>query len=335
MYRAFTLIELTIVLGIILALVAVTLPAFRSLKESNRESGGVNAVGAALNEARALAVKNGHDVAIMFTFDIEKQIAAMQLVEIDSTTHDAGNGLGRATIFKPIDGHAPIQLPQGAAVFGFGYGASRNGTGTADPDNRENWYADLPFGDNSYYGNNSTQDPWLFPRTDVRLFSKTFDQADTHPEFLESFVIRFDSTGTVVSGTEELGLGTSSSAHDGFLELDHLNTDIPGWEDDLRAWTPQKIDLGGGKVRIIGEAQLRSVPFIAVVDLYRIADETGLRSPWLALNSNHKYGDDEKIWDSDGDGDEDHIEIDRWINENASIISFNRYSGAIMKEHRR
>jgi len=337
----FTLIELMLVIGVMIALTAATLPAFRSLKEGNRVSGGINAVSASLNSARSIAAKEGHDVAVMFQFDEVRLVCSMLLIEEAGTTNDAGNGLGEATIFVPVKGQKPISLPPGAAVFGYGYGATRIG----DPANEWNWYADLGV---FYKDHGNTQqlrgrDPWLFPRTDVRMFAKDGliqnVNSTKDPLFLESFIVRFNPQGTVVSSSEELAKGTSSGANDGYLELDALHTDNNSlWKRTVREWSPNVLNIGNGKYEVIPELQLRSVPFLAVVDLYKMGAELGVRQPWLTVGKDHPLEGDHALWDARGTNDSDrpdHLMIDQWIDENASILTFNRFTGNVMKEFRR
>ncbi len=340
--QGFTLIELMLAIGVIVALTAVTLPAFRSLKEGNRESGGVNAVSAALNMARSLAVRDGHDVAVLFMFDVQRQVCSMQLIEAAGLTYDADDksgGWGKATMFVPVPGKAPIDMPRGAAVLGYGYGATR--LTNAKPENPWNWYTEL----GQVYEKNKNQkalrgrDPWLFPRTDVRLFARDGKLAEADikdVEQLESFIIRFSPEGTVVSSAEELARGSSSEANDGYLELNHLHTDNDAnWQEKSHFWTPQILKVNNSKYEVIGEMQMRSVPFIAVVDLYKLGAEIGVRAPWLAVGKEHSLEGDHAEWDADGNDLPDHLEIDQWVNDNARILTFNRYTGTIMKEFRR
>jgi len=340
--RAFTLVELMLAVGVIVALTVITLPAFRAIQEGNREAGGINAVSASLNTARSMAVRKGRDVGVMFLFDVQRQVCSLQLVEEHALTSDAdgkSGGWTKATIFRPVRGQAPMELPEGAAVFGYGYGATR--VGNANPNNPWNWYTDL----GQFYEQNSSRDefeardPWLFPRTDVRLFSGTIEEADDDEvEHLETFLVRFSPQGTVVTSAEELASGDSSKANDGYLELDHLHTEGRGseWKENSNIWSPRVLDAQGGLPRrVLAEAQVRAVPFLAVVDLFQLAAETGIRSPWLTLGQAHPLEGEMAGWDSDGDEEEDHLEIDRWIRDNATVLTFNRYTGNVMKEERR
>lgn len=340
----FTLIELMLVIGVIVALTAMTLPAFRSLKEGNRESGGINAVSAALNAARTLAVRDGHDVAVMFMFDVQRQVCSMQLIKSIGITNDAdgsknNEGWGKATIFIPVPGKAPIEMPVGAAVFGYGYGATR--VDGAKVENAANWYTELGllYEDKENEERFNGRDPWLFPRTDVRMFARDGKLSEADPkdtQHLETFIIRFSPEGTVVSSAEELARGANSEANDGYLELNHLHTDNdPNWQDKSHTWTPTILRVSSSKFEVIPELQVRSVPFLAVVDLYKLGAEIGVRAPWLAVGEEHELEGEHAVWDADGDDFADHLEIDQWINDNARILTFNRYTGNIMKEFRR
>jgi len=323
--RAFSLVELLVVMGVMIALVATTLPAFRALQESNRSSNGVNGVSAALSTARALAVREGRDSALMFMFDVTRQVTTMQLLVLDSTVDDM---TGKASVFVPAEGQSLIELPQGAGVFGYGYGATRMGDGNPTP---ETWYEDL--GEWYETEEDPDLDPWLFPRTDPRIdLDGNADIQDADLELLDTFIIRFSPEGTVVTNAEELGSGTLSGANggNGFIDIR-----IPGDSDfggHYRKWSPDITDVNG-KDEPLAECHLRCVPFLAVVDLYKLSAETGIRKPWLALGEYFSLG--EERYDSDGDGERDHIEIDFWIDTKGSILSFNRYTGAVMKDIRR
>lgn len=320
--RSFSLIELLIVIGVMLALVAVTLPAFRSLKDSMRQSGGKNAVSAALNTARALAMREGRDVAAMFKFDVTSRVCSIELLVLDSTVDDSGLK-SAASVFVPIEGHAPIELPEGAGVFGYGFGSSRGSSS-----NEQNWYADLGL----LYPVRNTEtrqdDPWLFPRTDPLVFGERGKLTTRDVEFLDTFIVRFSPDGTVVTNAEELG--SSARGGNGYVELN-----FPG-EKKFRVWDPHvEIDPISNLEHAIAEIQLRSAPFLVVVDLFELASSTGIARPWMVLGPDHPRDTGEKRSDANGNGIDDQLEIDEWIASNATVIAFNRYSGTLMGEYRR
>ncbi len=329
---AFTLVELLIVMGIFIALAVVTVPAFRRMTESSRLAGGMNAVRAALNTARALALERGVDVAAMFLFDPVTQTASVQFIELVA---DVPNGDGRsggmigASVFVPISGLAPIDLPRGIGVYGYGYGAS---TGNANPSNQWNWYADL--GVLTY--DEDDEYPWVFPRTDPRTFVADTDAIDNESvEHLDTFIVRFNPTGAVVTTSEHLKISWYNNARggDGFLELDSPGDPLNG--DEYLVWNPAA-DYGPDNDQIHAEVQFRSSPFISVIDLELLADETGIREPWHVVGDRSPFeGNGTASADADNDGTLDQIEINRWINVNADFLSFNRYTGVISPPYRK
>jgi type II secretory pathway pseudopilin PulG len=64
--RAFTLIELLAVIGIIILLVGITIPAIKSLSKSNDQSQSVNLVRSMISTARAIAISQHRPVGVVF-----------------------------------------------------------------------------------------------------------------------------------------------------------------------------------------------------------------------------------------------------------------------------
>ena len=62
----FTLTELLVAIGIIAVLASITAIAVRAISKDARQASGVNAVTAALSNARALAMKNNELVLVVF-----------------------------------------------------------------------------------------------------------------------------------------------------------------------------------------------------------------------------------------------------------------------------
>ncbi|MBL1217279.1 MAG: hypothetical protein D8M59_07250 [Planctomycetes bacterium] len=319
--RAFSLVELLVVMGVMIALVATTLPAFKALQESNRAANGRNGVNAALNTARAIAMREGRDTAVMFMFDVTRQVTSMQLLYSAGVTHDAGEGLLVATIFVPIEGQSLIELPKGAGVFACGYGATRLGDIES-----QNWYPDLGLlyeSDSAY----KYQDPWLFPRTDP-LFLADDESGinDTVIQYLDTFMVRFSPDGTVVTNAEQLKYNSSDKDADGYVELDRPGGQAIG-KGKFGKWNLTYDDYM--EKNHSAECQLRPAPFLAVVDLYKLAAGTGIAAPWrvVAYHPTREDADQDTILDA--------FEVGDWINQNANIISFNRYTGSVMRDIRR
>lgn len=321
--RAFTLVELLVVMGVMLVLVVTTLPAFRSIQKSGRLSGAINAVTTTLNNARSQAVREGRDVAVMFRFDTVRQVCSMEVLRAEATVYDADRLSGRmdaATVFVAIKGQAPVDLPRGAGVFGYGYGASR-GSGGIDS---HNWYEDL--GAIPEFRGAYPVDPWLQPRTDVRVFAEDSEPTTSDVEMLDTFIIRFSPDGSVVSNAEELG--SLANGGDSFLDLDEPDS------TEYRVWKPKVTTGNFNNAReksVHAEYQLRCVPMLAVVDLFEMSDAIGVRQPWMVLGPDFQ----QDRWDANANGRADQLEINDWIELNANSISFNRFTGELMRDIKR
>ncbi len=324
--RAFTLVELLVVMGVMLVLVVTTLPAFRSIQKSGRLSGAINAVTTTLNNARSQAVREGRDVAVMFRFDTVRQVCSMEVLRAEATVYDAdrlSNRMDAATVFVAIKGQAPVDLPRGAGVFGYGYGASRDQNNNVD---YWNWYEDL--GTMFPYSGGTDKDPWLFPRTDVRVMAGSDEPSDGDVQLLDTFIIRFSPDGSVVSNAEELG--SLANGGNSFLDLDEPDS------TEYRIWKPKVTTGNFNNAReksVHAEYQLRCVPMLAVVDLFEMGDAIGLREPWMVVGANMPTSGDFK--DANENQTDDQFEINDWIELNASPISFNRFTGELMRDIKR
>ncbi len=320
----FTLVELLVVMGVILVLVVMTLPAFQAIQKSGRLSGAINAVTNTLNNARAQAVREGRDVAVMFRFDTRRQVCSMEVLRAEGVVYDAGNDMTAATVFIAIKGQAPVDLPRGAGVYGYGYGASRDRNNQVDA---YNWYEDL--GSMFRYSGSTSKDPWLFPRTDVRIFADDGPPTDRHVKLMDTFIIRFSPEGTVVTNAEELG--SLAAGGNSFLELD------PPDDNSNRYffWNPELRPSGNLLDETVhAEYQLRSVPMLAIVDLQDLSTALGIQKPWMVVGDGMPTSNDYKNTNG-AQTPPDQIEINDWIDANATPISFNRFTGELMRDIKR
>lgn len=317
----FTLVELLVVMGVILVLVVMTLPAFRAIQKSGRLSGAINAVTNTLSNARAQAVREGRDVAVMFRFDTLRQTCSMEVLRAEGVVYDADGQGGSfdtaATVFVPIKGLAPIELPRGAGVLGLGYGVSR-GQGGID---WHNWYEDV--GAIVEFRNPNAPNPWIQPRTDPRIFAGDQLPTTNDVKMLDTFIIRFSPEGTVVTNAEELG--SLAQGGDSFLELDSPEDSRAGF---MRFNPEVRPGQSRGETIVHAECHLRSAPMLVVIDLMELGADLSIREPWIVLGPDLNNGDQS---DMNGNSRLDQIEINEWIDANAVPISFNRFTGELMR----
>lgn len=367
--RAFTLVELLIVISIIAVALAAILPAFSRIIESNNYSGAVNAVSATLSRAAA----SGRDGGVVFLFNPHTRRTMLQQVEVwnpDATLYDPSVGPGSlaripAVAYRPVPGVAPVELPAGAGVFALSFShddAQMDTTASQQPwrfwFERESAFRDVqPTGRRRIEVNS-----WLFPRSDIQFYLRDYNptvpsdpnrpevNANSRPGanpnyFLnaETFIVRFNARG------EALGSGALiGGVRDAYLEFpgeplatvaaSGANWNPPrGERDDL--FDPDVYDDGAGQRQptFNPEVQLRPVDQLAIVDLDRLANETGVRKPWFvrADPSNQPPPPPDKsgpnfqanptassgvIW-----------RLNRWIDDNAQVIGFGRYAGQVVK----
>ncbi|MCZ6734836.1 MAG: prepilin-type N-terminal cleavage/methylation domain-containing protein [Planctomycetota bacterium] len=141
---AFTLVELLVVMGVIAVLATVTLVSVRAITDNARLSSATNTVMAALDNARALAMKKNKLVLVAFRPRLEG--TNQQLVEIVTAQWSGDSsfvGGGLYDRFVPIPDVPIRQLPVGVKVAGPYY---------RDPD--------PPFGDDMAYGQ-PTDELWV------------------------------------------------------------------------------------------------------------------------------------------------------------------------------
>jgi len=195
---AFTLFELLVVMVIIIALIAITLPSFAAMLESAAFSSAVNSVTGTLGNARALAISSSKPVGVAFLFDAEDEEYTLMLVELARSgtagvlTPGVSDGGRTAWALRPAQNTTPVTLPQGTGVFGmsFNHVASELSSGVSSPEeaardgvapplidqNAERWFAGELFPDPD--NPQRLFNPWLFPRNDARLF---IDPEDLDP----------------------------------------------------------------------------------------------------------------------------------------------------------
>ena len=218
--RAFTLVELLVVVVIIGAATLAVAPAVTSVLASNNESGAVNRVSSARASARALAIRNQRVTGVAFRFDAVEERAYIETIEFvrgdgfladpDQIGDPANNR--RAAVFRPVPGVAPVELPPSTVVAGFSSGIA--GAGDLNTAYQQSafeyseagvgltgeWYAGEFEQDSLQLGaagaGNADEILWLFPRDDARIYLSVDELGRISDESGESFW-SLDSGGSV------------------------------------------------------------------------------------------------------------------------------------------
>ncbi|TVQ32854.1 MAG: hypothetical protein EA376_04190 [Phycisphaeraceae bacterium] len=356
---AFTLIELLGVIVIILVLVIITLPAVGRIIESANYAAAVNLVTATLGNARAVAMQQGEYTGVAFLYDVREERYTLQIIQRSNeratlTNRPTGDPRGaNAVAFRPALNTTPIELPRGAGVYGLSFFiAPRDATIDAIAGNTYQWYA----GEIVNEGTNDQIIPWIFPRNDARLFLRPpftdpwFDdngELDTDRDektravrHADTFCIIFDREGSIVSS---LAIGFGADLENAYIEYPDRPAANDGDErvvfDDPARFDPEAQPFSGLEgAGANPEVKLRTVSQLAVVDLSRLISSTGVREPWLLRSGTSNANEFGRIY-SEGGGDPANetrldqlvTEVSDWIDANAQIIGFNRYTGAVIK----
>jgi prepilin-type N-terminal cleavage/methylation domain-containing protein len=206
--RAFTLVELLIVISIFLLLLLIAVPAFSSMLYSSEQSLAENAMRGGIAAARDAAAKGrqGEDAAAVFFYDSSTRrtsiVACVRVGTMEDQTSilqppPGGNSVVRE-VFVPVSGYEPVQLPRGWAVRGYAI------PGTIDSD----WYGDSI----AYNPSVQQQGHWVFPETD--FFD--YDVADDG-QSRQTFMVRFEGgTGALKPADLEPVLVLSPSPSEAF-----------------------------------------------------------------------------------------------------------------------
>ncbi len=178
----FTIAEMVVVITIIVLLLAVTVPAFRTMIRSSEETLAESLLRGAVRAGKDAAVRlgaPGRDTGVVFLYEsggrltIVPVIQAGQLVE---KTIDTSDDLTR-DVFVPAQEFQPVRLPKNWMVRGF---APANSIGASTPD----WYSPSTDSGSRYKPSVSN---WVFPETDFYNRTRNNDGIKRN-----SFMIRFE-----------------------------------------------------------------------------------------------------------------------------------------------
>jgi prepilin-type N-terminal cleavage/methylation domain-containing protein len=379
--RAFTLVELMVVITIMAIAVSLLMPAFGGLLRSINYSNAVNTVSATLGQARALAIRDRRYTAVAFLYDTETQICSLQVLQLQSLAAGSlsisagGNDCNprEAFVYRPATGQVAVELPKGTAVYGLSFQVA--------PANRRidsdtpSWYTGWTENERNTNGCElKVQDGrclWLFPMNDARQFlsnnppDKRFVGVDpwevlagrapsgsgvSEPDAkdavraAQTFAIQFSPDGSVVT-TPRSG---ETYVRNAYIEWPSAPVDRADASEKAYDW-PDVFDPENdgsyapsppGKplqknLSPNPEVFIRSADQLAVVDMNQLAQGTAIQRPWYVrpketLFPEPKWLDDMGYFEADREGAK-HRLISEWIDENAEILSFDRYSGKVIR----
>ncbi|MBX3316317.1 MAG: prepilin-type N-terminal cleavage/methylation domain-containing protein [Phycisphaeraceae bacterium] len=194
--RSFTLIELLVVVSLLSILLAVAVPAFSSLLESNERALADSKLKIAASLGRDAAVRSGRgsDGAVAFFYAPGGRLRAVPFVKVGVIEDEdpSGNPIER-DVFVQVDTFEAIEFPRGWSVRGYAPAYSTD----------EQWYERTVLASDRNKGN------WVFPETHL------YDPRDTNGgDERQTFLIRFDAvdgTASVPKARDALLLDPSTS----------------------------------------------------------------------------------------------------------------------------
>jgi len=193
--RAFTLVELLVVITLLVVVVLIGLPAFASMLQGSARTLAENQIRAGMSSARDAAIRsmNGDSAAVFF-FEPGGRTTIVPCIEVGTIKDRDPSGRAgtvERSVFAPISTSEPVQLPPGWMVRGY-VPANRLHSAT----NATGWYPSYP-GQREY---DTTSGSWVFPETDFYDISAASDSRGGSVETLrQTFMVRFQArTGQLV-----------------------------------------------------------------------------------------------------------------------------------------
>lgn len=281
--RAFTLVELLVVLAIITILLAIALPAFKAMAESQQRTASEGRLGSAMAIARDAAILGGEDadVGAVFVYEMGGPMRIIACRKVGKLVVPASRG--EFEIFVPIDTIEPVTLPSGWTVRGYANPAMMTpSTAAGSPQ----WYTDA----SSVYP--AGQPAWVFPETGFYDHTSLNDG-----ENRQTFMVRFEGgTGKLVGATTQSALvylprpsdvGRSNNPTDYRLRAD-LTDDLRGLavtllNDPTVPYATRQQLIGPNSSDVV---LTRPVQVLALADESDIANQLGVR---LDRNSDSLY----------------------------------------------
>lgn len=182
--RAFTIIELLVVIVILAIVTVIALPSFTSMIYNQEKGLAENLLRVGMRAGRDAALRSSgnDDAAIVFTYGANNRLGMFPCVRA-GVLPASGNQAERE-VFVPAADLDPLQMPLGWVIRGFAPAGSI-GAGTG-------WYDDGNGQANRYDPNEAN---WVFPETDYYDATRADRGADR-----QTFMVRFKArTGELVT----------------------------------------------------------------------------------------------------------------------------------------
>jgi len=272
---------------------------------------------------------------------------------------------------RPMPFQTAVTLPARTGVFGLSFEHLRGRNSKGQPrenckiDNKfgsgtNQWYAGEVINGNSADKRRHII-PWIFPRNDPRLFTRAVDPTDRNTIGQDPWARLIQGKGTVTDDQAKLALRHSNSfgvffSVDGtvrptafvggrqyadvYIEFpdeprDIAKPDDPPYDDPIR-FDPETIPTSVRQIdrRPNREVLLRAADMLAVADLSALESGVGRRRAWLSRTETSKAPPGWMTATGAGADliDDDLVrDVSRWIDLNAEVISFNRYTGNVIR----
>ena len=221
--RAFTLIELLAVIGLLAVVLGIAVPAFRGMLNASELSSAENSLRVGVTVARDLALRGDGDAALVVIRDPDGRTRLVPAVHVGTVLDSVENpfvagsfnpiddpGI-RRDVFAPIPLASPLEMPGAWSVAGFAAPNTVDRVLSTADGTFEGWYDSAAYGDNGSMstdaedarleGNWVLPETWLFERvmqapgaTPPSGYSPLVtgaENANRTPR--QSFMIRFES----------------------------------------------------------------------------------------------------------------------------------------------
>lgn len=277
--RAFTLVEIIVVLTVISILVVIAVPAFTSLIASQDEAAAESRLRAGLASARdaALAGAVGEDTGALFTYGPQGPVQIVPVVRV-GTINDTSTGVTvTREVFVPIDSVEPVTLPAGWTVLAWARSAAFS---PAVPGDRP-WYSPASGGSAGAVRYPPAQANWVFPETGFYNHTLSNDGQNR-----QSFMVRFQAASGQLAGESGQLAGQDGSPALVLLprpsneDRNSVSTDLQAHKQaDFRRFAERVLRSGvlnGATASDILGAVSSDVVFTRPVQMLALTDEQGI-----------------------------------------------------------